>query len=166
MPETSQPRPGRTCACHTIEDLNFSEQIALWSIRNWLTGGKRWSRCQDELHRVFGDEDGAKLGLALDCLMWVLNRCGLRTLRFGGLHCTRLWPDELGLLAVLDLAQQGERDIPARLLADILPATAARVAADYAGAAGAAMARNGYSLQRDVPADRSSPQDAPDFLLN
>lgn len=145
MPEKS---PAPACRCHTVNHLNGAELLALNAVRAWLAAGPHWKHCAASAEAVFGHESGGRFALAMDCLMWVLNRCGLRTMRFGSPHCTRLWPDEMGLLAVMDLAQQGDRNTAARLLLDILPPTAAGVAADYAGAAGAVLAEQDLRLKR------------------
>lgn len=156
-PENRRPAPD--CDPLRVSALNPAEGLLLTTIRAWLTGGRHWKRCVAAVEGDFGTSDGERLLLAVDCLMWVLNRCGLRALRFGSLHCPRVWPDEAGLLAVLDLAQQGERATAVRLLLDILPPTAAGVVADYAGAAGGVLARHGLPLDRAGDTGHATPED-------
>ena len=141
-----------------LHQLGFAEQIVVWAARNWLTGGGRWHKVEQECAAVFGMARGATICQALDSFLWVLNTSACRQVGLGRLCCDRVWPDELRLITILSHCQGAAESEAVAQLSDLLPPTAARVAVDFAGAVAEILQTSGYRLP-DAPAAEPLAQD-------
>ena len=138
MPEPTKRR--------AICQLSFGEQILVWGTRAWLTGPDGRNRVRAELMRALGDAEGDATASALAGLLSVFNSAALRTMYIGPMTCRAVWPDEERILAVIRYFHADLPDAAARVLEQVLPPAAARVALDEAEALADLMAGAGYRL--------------------
>jgi len=144
----------------TIDRLPFAEQFVVWAMRLRQTAGDTGEgfaqlRYGFLLARA---EDG--LG-HFNRLMSVLDAAAIRPLDIRCLTCRRVGRDEARLLAVLAAFQDERYGMCDALLADIVPPSAARIAADQACILARIMDDAGLSLGRRRSADVIAANAAP-----
>ncbi|MDJ0949740.1 MAG: hypothetical protein QNJ94_12550 [Alphaproteobacteria bacterium] len=128
-----------------FSSLTCGQQIIIWASRCWLAGDKTWARAERDLRHAFGEPAGRVFGQALGSFLNILHTAATRQIGMRRPCCGRVAPDEI-LIARILANCHGEDAMPARaLLEDLLPRTAARVAADYGVAAMEALSACGFS---------------------
>lgn len=136
-----------------ICELGFAQQLLIWACRSWLTGEDAWNRVTFELSAVLGPRTGGVIAQALSSFLTILDGSSNRDISIGRIGCRRVCADELMILKVMALCQDGPGDAARHMLAQRLPPTAARIAGDYGAAAATALAASGYPLCHDRAGD-------------
>jgi hypothetical protein len=141
--EVDMPDPtNRRAVCQ----LCFAEQILVWGTRAWLTGGEGQARVRTELQRALGEADGKATAAALGDFLAVFNSAALRTMYIGPMTCRGVWPDEERILATIRYLHADLRAAALRVLDQILPPAAQRVALDHAETLAELLASAGYRV--------------------
>lgn len=134
--------------CRTVCQLNFAEQIVVWSVRTWLGGPSGRVRVAAELETAFGAAEGARAAAALGGMIETIGTSARRTVTIGPAPCPRLWSDEELLLTALRCLHTGQETAATRVFAEILPPSAARMAIEHADSLVNTLLRAGYPIGR------------------
>ena len=138
MSETPQRR--------AVSRLCFAEQILVWGTRAWLTGSSGQGRVRAEFGRALGAAEGHATAAALGDFLAVLNSAAVRTMYIGPMSCRMVWPDEERILAAIRYLHAERPDAALRVLDQVLPPAAQRVALEHAGTLAGQLAGAGYRV--------------------